>query len=98
MPRFRFIQSQQHAKYTHTALTLAHRIPPPAITHTNKIYITSSTPHALHAPGIEPAAQILTLTDVEALEVATALDDGLDARARDAHAAAHRQVAELEKV
>ena len=51
-----------------------------------------------HAASIKPRLQILALRDVEEVELAAAVDDGLDAGAGDAHAAAHGQLLQLEQV
>lgn len=52
----------------------------------------------LRAPALDPLAQILTLAHIERGQLVAAVDDGLDADARDADAAAHRQLAQLEEM
>lgn len=72
--------------------------PPLPICHRLKSHIPPPTPHHLHAPRINPPAQILALANIKQFQIPTPLDNSFDARARDAHAAAHRQVAEFKKV
>jgi hypothetical protein len=72
--------------------------PPLAICNRFELDIPPSLPHHVDAACIEPAAQILTLADIEQFEITTTFDDGFNSRARDSDTAADTQVAEFEEV
>lgn len=74
-------------------LTFSHRVPPSAIAYTDKVDVAAPATYALYASSFEPAAQVLALTNVEAFEIAAALDNGFNTCASHTHAAAYRQVA-----
>jgi hypothetical protein len=74
---------------SHPPLSIRHRLkpdsPPPLL-------------HHLHTARLDPPPQVLALTHIKQLQIPAPLDHRLDARARDAHAAAHAEVAEFEQV
>jgi len=55
-------------------------------------------PRSLLPARLEPPRQILALADIEHLQLRAPLHDGLDAHARDAHAAAHAQPPQLQQM
>jgi hypothetical protein len=81
-------------------LSSSHLLPNPPLPIRDRLEpdAAPALPHHFDAARVQPAAQILALADVEELQVPTALDDGFNARARDAHAAAHAEIAQLEQV
>lgn len=69
-----------------------------ARTHDLKIHLPSQSPPALHAPALQPRQQVLALADVKDLELVAALEHAVDADARDAHAAADGELAQVREV
>jgi hypothetical protein len=72
--------------------------PPLPIRHSLKLDIPPAFIHRLDASVFQPTAQVLALTYVEDFEISASFDDGLDASTCYAHAAAHTQIAEFEKM
>jgi hypothetical protein len=60
--------------------------------------VSAALAYHVDAARVEPAPQILALTDVEELQVSAAFHDGFDACARYSDATAHAQVAEFEEM
>jgi hypothetical protein len=54
--------------------------------------------HALHTTCFNPPTQILTLANIETLEIATALDNGFHTRTSYADTASDGEVSQFEEV
>lgn len=71
---------------------------PSSIGHSLECYVAPTTPHHLHTTSIEPATQILALTNVEQIKVPAAFHHGFDASSGDANAPTHGEVAQFEEM